>query len=121
MQYGAILAQGKVFLDGNQEAAGLRQAEINATASGDTTVVTGVSGRVIRVIGLVLVCAAAVSVAWKTGATTTRINPQAFAANGGMAYNAFPGWFYETDSGDNAVINLSAAVNVRGSLYYVLV
>ena len=99
---------------------GLRQAAITATASGDTTVVTGVTDEKVRVYGITLVCSAAVNVALKSGASTIKIAAMGFPANGGMSVNTFPGIFMETDASGNLVINLSATANVYGSVTYEL-
>jgi hypothetical protein len=43
-----------------------RSAPINASASGDNTVITGVGGKRIVVLGYHLVCAGAVAITWKS-------------------------------------------------------
>ena len=97
-------------------------AEVNATASGDNTVITGVSGRRIRVTAITFTCSAAAQIAFKSGASTTRINPMSFAANGGMDTQRLPpNYFLETNTGDAFVMNLDGTYNVRGSCNYVLV
>ena len=98
----------------------VKWAEINATASGDTTVVALVSGKKIRVIQLGFSVSAAVSIAWKSGASTTKINARSFPAEGGHETGELsPGWFLETDAGEDLVINLSTAVTARGQLNYI--
>ena len=107
-------------LKGDEEKWVLQKhAKINATASGDTTVVSAVTGAKIRVISVVFTCSEQVNVAWKSGASTTKINAMPWAALGGMAENFKPGHFFETDSGEAAVINLSKTANVRGILNYI--
>lgn len=98
----------------------VKWAEINATASGDTTVVTGVVSRQIRVLQMGLSVSTDVNIAWKSGAATTKINARSFPAKGGHeSTNASPGWIVETDAGDDLVINLSTAANVRGEVVYI--
>lgn len=101
------------------QAGEVKQAKIQATASGDTTVVAAVSGKVIRLLSVVLTCSVQVNVAWKSGASTTKIPAMPFAQYGGMSHTPSLGWFYETDSGEAAVINLSGTANVYGTVQYV--
>jgi len=96
----------------------VKWAEISATASGDTTVVTGVSNKKIRVVAIDFVCSAAVSVSWKSASTVIR-NTQAFPQYGGLAQVYPIGRFMETASGEALVVTLSATATVRGSVCYV--
>lgn len=109
MDLGRVWINGRVFP--------VKWAEINATASGDTTVVQATAGK-IRVIGLDIVVSASVDIAWKSGANTIR-NAQAFASNGGMVVPTTPGFFVETAAGEALVINLSTTANARGCVRYV--
>jgi len=111
-----ILNSGKVRV-GNEDKA-VKWAEINATTIGDTPVVAAVTGKKIRVLVIDFACSGAVGISWKSGSTVIR-NAQAFAANGGIAHSAYPGWFAETSASQALAINLDAAVNVRGSVSYV--
>ena len=99
----------------------VKNADINATASGDTTVVALVSNKKIRVIAVgIFPVSAAVNISWKSGASTTKIQPGTYAINEGfMLASLLPGWFMETDSGEALVINLSATANVRGFVNYI--
>jgi len=96
----------------------VKWSAINATASGDTTVVAAVTGKKIRVVNLMLTTSAAISIAWKSGANTL-ISGMAFAANGGINGERLFGYFMETNATEALIINLSAAANVRGSLSYI--
>jgi len=97
----------------------IKWAEINATSSGDTSVIAAVSGKKIRVTAITLVCSAAVGVGWKSG-SNIKINAMPFAQNGGMALEfVSPAHFFvETNAGEALIINLSVNSNVRGSLNY---
>lgn len=97
----------------------VKNAAINATASGDTTVVSAVSGKKIRAFSIALTVSAQVDVAWKTGGGDTQIAAMSFAQYGGMNQDYLPGWFVESDSGEALLINLSGAANVRGMLNYI--
>lgn len=96
-------------------------AAVNDSASGLTQVVAAASGKSIYVTGYTVVTAAAVSVQWEYGTgtacgtgTTALTGPMSFAANGGAA--AHQTLF--VPSGDALCLNLSAAVQVGGSVSY---
>lgn len=98
----------------------VKQVGLNATASGDTTVIALVASKKLRVIGIIFTVSAAVAVAWKSGATTTKIEAMSWSQDGGVAApNMTPGWFMETDAGEALVVNLSINANVRGTLWYI--
>ena len=111
-----IMNNGKVRV--GRDDLPIKWIKIDASGAGDTPVVAAVTGKKIRVITIDFCCAGAVTVAWKSGSTAIR-GAQAFAANGGVAYNAHPGWYAETAAGEALVINLDAAVSVQGSISYV--
>lgn len=98
---------------------------INASASGDSIIIPGILGRKIRVINYTLISAGAVIVTWKS-ASTAISGPMSIAANGGMAPSSSAltpvgmiGLF-ETNVGENLVINLNGAIAVGGHLTYIL-
>lgn len=97
----------------------VKNAAINATASGDTTVVALVSGKKLRAFSVLLTVSTQVDVAWKSGASTTKIAAMSFPQYGGMNQDYLPGWFMETDAGEPMVINLSENANVRGVVNYI--
>jgi hypothetical protein len=93
--------------------------KINATSSGDNTIVAAVTSKKIRVIGIAFVCSNTVDISFKSG-STTKIDAMSFAKYGGMADNGgVAGYWLETASGEAFIMNLSGAVNVRGRVYYV--
>lgn len=101
-------------------------APINASASGDNTVVAAVSGRKIRVQNYTAVAAASVSVTWKSGANLIS-GAMPFAANGGAApaaggpnANGSDG-ILECNLGEALIMNLSGAVLVAGHVKYELI
>lgn len=93
--------------------------KINATASGDNTIISAVASKKLRVIGIAFVCSSSVDIIFKSGANTL-IDAMQFAKNGGIADNGQPvGYWLETNSGEAFIMNLNSAVNVRGRCYYV--
>jgi hypothetical protein len=108
----------KVNIDGVDRA--VLQLSVNATASGDNTLLVAVPGCKIRVLGVSVAATAAVSVAWKSGASNTMIQAMGFAASGQLNVERVVGYWMETNPGESLVLNLSATTNVRGALTYVL-
>jgi hypothetical protein len=98
----------------------VKYAVIDAASSGDNTVVTGVSGKKIRVLSCWLISAGTVTVRWESGASGTALTGQAtLAVNSGMVLpRNVDGWF-ETAAGSLLNLELSAGVSVDGSLTYV--
>jgi len=95
-------------------------AVINTSASGDTSLVAAVSAKVIRVIAYTFVCDGAVAVKFTSGAAGTALTgAMSCAANGGATPPYCPAGHFQTASNTALVINLSAAVGVRGHLTYI--
>jgi len=100
-------------------AGKVKHAAIDIASSGDNTVVAAVSGKKLRVVSINFVCATAVTVTIKSGASTSLTGGMAFGANGGIAPGIFPDGHFETAAGEAFVMNLSDAVSVDGWLKYV--
>lgn len=98
---------------------------INASLTGDNTIVAAIVGRKIRVVNYTLISAGAVTVTWKSGATAIS-GPMPLAANGGMAPSSSvltPSGLigvFETNVNESLVLNLGGAVAVGGHLTYIL-
>ena len=99
----------------------MNQASINISTSGDNTVITGVSGQVIKVYKLFLVVNAAVNLIFKNGASTNLTGTMNMLANGSVTLDNNhvndPPWFVMS-SGNGFVINLSSGQQVSGRVYY---
>ena len=91
-----------------------KQVAVNATALGDTTVVAAVAGKKIRVFAGLIMASINVDVAWADDTPNTMINAMSANARGGFSFNAFPGYAFQTASGQALLINLSTDSNVRG-------
>lgn len=103
------------------ELLNIQYAPINASASGNTTVVAAVAGKSIYIISMEFLCAGAVTVEWQSGAGGAVISKgQSFPLNGGKVLPFNPGAWGNTAVGALLNINLSAAVQVAGSLQYVV-
>jgi len=96
----------------------VKQAQINISASGDNTVVAAVTAKKIRVVGVMFICAADVTVQVKSLATS-KIAAMSYHANGGVALWWPEGFWVETASGEALVFALGGNVQVSGSLNYV--
>jgi hypothetical protein len=111
------LDSGRVMVDGVSYK--VKSAAINATASGDNTVIAAVSGKRFRVLTIVFTCSGAVDITFKS-ASTTLINAMSFAKQGGLGANVLPAGFVpEGGVNENWIMSLSGAANVRGWLTYI--
>lgn len=97
----------------------VKWSKINATASGDNTVLTAVTSMKLRILGIAFTCSNNVEIVFKSGSNTL-IDAMSFAKYGGLAENSQPGGRWaETNAGEAFIMNLDGAVNVRGRVYYV--
>lgn len=94
-------------------------AVINASSSGDNTLVAAVSGRRIRVLSANFIAAGTVNATFKSGASTAKTGAYPLVAQSGAALAHNPTGHFETDEGEALVLGLDAAVLVAGSLTYV--
>jgi hypothetical protein len=98
-------------------------AAINASASGDNTLVAADATRRIKVVSYAFVCSSTVNVTWKSGAGTNLSGAMAFIANTGIApgtSSPSQGPILQTAVNQALVLNLSGAVQVSGHLSYFL-
>jgi|ERR1700747_1513470 len=97
----------------------LKIAAISFSASGDNTVVTGVSGQVVKVFGLFFTVAGATNITFKDGASNSLSGAVVLTGNGSaMTLQIGPEPYFVTASGNNFVMNSSSAVQVSGTVYY---
>lgn len=98
--------------------ANLTSAVVSVAASGDNTLVAGIGGQTIRIWKLLLVFNAAVNIIFKDGAATNLTGVMNMLANGSFVldFDAEP-WFL-TAAANAFILNLSAAVQVSGRIYY---
>lgn len=98
----------------------LKFAPITATVIGDTTVVTGVAGKILRVIGYAFVSVLGVLVTFKdtpSGVTRATFDLSAGSRVSYPGSTIGPAW--ETAVGQGIAVNLSLATGVRGHLTYI--
>jgi len=93
------------------------EVRINATASGDTSLVAATASQNTKVYRFFLIAAAAVTVQFRDGATVLAEFPLAANQLFGLGFEQYP-WFTGTDN-TAFNINLSSAVSVQGRLYYI--
>lgn len=97
----------------------VKTAKIDATASGDNTVVAAVAGYGIQVLSYDLVTDGAVAAYWRDGTGGTALSgAKSFAANGGETKGYNPHGHVRTSPGNALVLNLSGATAARGELTY---
>jgi len=98
-----------------------KYAVVSAAASGNNTLVAGVSGKKIRVVAYNLISAGVVNAKFQSGASGTDLTGLKYmpAAGNGICAPFSPiGWF-ETAAAALLNLNLSAAVAVGGEITYV--
>lgn len=98
----------------------IKYAVIDHAASGDNTIVTGVTGKKIRVLSYTIVAAGAVLVRFESGASGTALTGQmSLAANGGISAAFNEGGHFETAAGALLNLELGGVVSVDGHLSYI--
>jgi len=107
------------YVDPSGVSSEVKYAVIDAATSGNNTLVSAVSTKIIRVHSLFVVAAGTVNVRFESGADGTALTGQMnLVVNTGFALPWNPkGWFQTAAS---ALLNmeLSAAISVDGSLTY---
>lgn len=107
------------------ESALIQRAAINVTAAGDNTIVAAVAGKLIYVVGMVLsgpggannviikdgTAGTAMSGPLAVGTATTIVMPQ--NVPGGFD------WYSTSNVANNLVLNLSAATQVGGTVWFI--
>lgn len=108
----------EVVIDG--VAYPLLTKQINVSSSGDNQIVAGVVSNLISVFGWIMSAAAPVDVIWRSG-TTPKVGPLHLGTTGGNVVDPTnpPTAWLTTAGGADLNLNLSGAVNVGGSLFYV--
>jgi hypothetical protein len=102
-------------------ALAVQGMNVNVAAMGQTVLVVGVAGYVVELINCILLTNGAVQVTFEDANGTDRMGPMSMQNNGILPLSAsLPGWI-RTASGQGLAINLSAAVQVGGSITYRLV
>ena len=103
--------------------AEVKHAKIATAASGDTTLVSAVVSKKIRVISVGLIARGDVDVYFVDGANTAiwgdSTVPVDLTANSGFILPFNPGGWFETGAGESLDINLGGAVGVAGGLSYI--
>jgi len=96
----------------------LLSTSINVSSSGDNTLITGAKGT-IRVMMMLLVVNTAVNIQFKDGTGGTALTGvMNMLANGSLVLDMTSEPWFITSTGNNFVLNLSAAVQVSGRVYY---
>jgi hypothetical protein len=94
-------------------------ATINATAAGDTQIVSAVSGKRIRVVAYAISSSATINIKFRSG--TTDITGILSVTQRGVTTHSYDGGLFQTAVGQPLNINLSAAATVGGYVVYRLV
>ncbi len=112
-----FIESGRVLVDGVSYK--VKWKKINATASGDNTILAAVSGKKLRVLTIWHTGSDSIEITYKSGANAL-VDAEAFAKQGGLGLNLQPaGFVLETNAGEAFIMSLSAVKNVRGALTYI--
>lgn len=106
------------------ENYGDNRAKIDAAASGDNQVIAAVSGKKIRVLSMFFVAGGAVNAKFQSdsgGGSADLTGAIPLAANGGATLPFNPHGWIQTEVGKKLNLNLSAAVQISGSITYALI
>jgi hypothetical protein len=120
-------SEAKLLVDSNgylqvttKPSVALQNAVIDTASSGDNTIVAADATKKIKVVSYSIVVSAAVSVRWKSGATS-KSGAMAFAANGGIALAGnVNAPLFETAVNNALVLNLGSANQASGHVAYFL-
>lgn len=104
---------------GAQPVSDFQEVAINCATSGDNTLVTGTAGQSVRVYAFFLMVGGAVALKFKDGAATDFFPAWSFlSAGAGWEKDPMGRPWLTTSVGNALVLNLSAAVQVSGRLYF---
>ena len=99
--------------------SGYTEASISAASSGENVLVAGTASQTIRVFAIFLIAAAAVDIKFKDAASGTDLTgAMSLAAKGGMVLDPMGEPWFKTATAGAFILNLSAAVQVSGRIYY---
>lgn len=96
----------------------MSRAAINISSSGDNTIVAAVGGQTVRIHKLFLIASGAVNLKFKDGASTDLTPALPLQAYGAMTLDFDQEPWFITAAGNALIINLSAAVQVSGRVYF---
>lgn len=102
------------------ELLSIIQAPLSVSALGNNSLVAAQAGKQIYVCGLFLVTAGAVTVEFRSGATTSITGVMSFAANQQLVLPFSDVSWFNTNVGEALTVQLSAAVSVTGGIKYVI-
>lgn len=96
-------------------------AVVNASTSGDNTIVAASAGNPIKVWKIMFTNAAAVNVTYKNGASTNLSGAMIYGTAGATVLDGPEGFpLFACTVGNAFIINLSGAVGIAGTVWYSL-
>lgn len=116
----AWLVSGILNISGITTDIQIKFVRVNATADGDNTIITGVSGKKIRVLGYAITVTTAGTITLQDSAGTANVFGQfSLAAQGGVSYAGGPMCpAFETIAGNGVEINTQTGQDCLGHLSY---
>lgn len=98
----------------------LLSVAIDDAASGDTTIISATAGRKITIFRLWLWSNGTVTATLKDGASTNLAGPMALVAQNFIKFDHEDDPWFTLTAGNAFIINLGAAIQVSGRVYYSL-
>jgi hypothetical protein len=96
----------------------VKQAPVTFTGPGDNTVVVGVAGQRIKILGLFLVLSVSANMTFKSASTALTGVMQMFS--GGSFYRDFIQLPLNCNIGDSFVVNVDQSAVVGGTVWYIV-
>jgi len=96
----------------------LTGAAINASSTGDNTIVSAVSGKNVLVFKIFFVSSAATTVTFKDGTSTNLTGAVTLAAGGSFVLDLDSEPWFTTTAGNAFIINQSGTAQLSGRAYY---
>lgn len=119
--WGSVALAAPQTIDGDNIYCNGKVAPIASVAistASDTTLVSAVAGKHVRVLGYVVTAGGTQTVRWQGTNATAHSGVMDLGANTQQVVSCFPGYCFRTDDSAGLNIDVSAAVNTMGFVTY---
>ncbi len=107
----------KIAIDIHADAADLLSLPINFSGNGDTIIIAGISGQIVRVWKLWFISGGATNITFKDAAVALS-GPAPFSASEGMVLDFDTKPWATCAVGDSFVLNQDGGAQISGMIYY---
>lgn len=94
-------------------------ATISVAAAGTTTIVSGVSGQLIDILGIDYFCNGSVTITLRDGAGKMLMGSQSFTTTTGVIRDLRANPWFSGDSGEGFVFLTSGTAQISGGVWYI--